>query len=244
MTKPSSKEFLETVLSPHMDLSLSLLKIVESTSTEDPSYRYQIAAIITFLSGIDKTLSLFYQLLYISGKIPWKEIAPRKDRTPIGYIECQWGLTKKIIELENFGVDISDLRGIVELRNAYMHDSYIYAGYSELFDFDSNQPYLGGTELSFRTVSPPMTYFTPELIRFYQSKLIENTCRVLDSNNWLSSWKHLDAKLKQLPTNPEPEFSQLGQSHENLHEIIESLNKRFIGHGANKLLGTATEENS
>ncbi len=241
MTKPSSRNFLESILSPHIDLSISLLELVESMNSEDPSHRYLIAAIITFLSGIDKTLSLFYQLLYISGRIEWKKIASNKDRTPVGYIECQWGLTKKIFELENFGVDISSLKELIDLRNMYMHDSYIYAGYSLSLDEETGEEYIGGTQLSHRNVSPPITNFTPKFIDFYRNVIVEEVSKILDSVDWLSSWKRLEEKLKELPINPEPEYSQLDQSHENLHEIIESLNRRFIGDGANKLLGTTTE---
>ena len=60
---PASRHFINSILHPHAELAVDLLRMVGSHSTADPSHRFQIAALIVFLSGVDKVLSLALQLM-------------------------------------------------------------------------------------------------------------------------------------------------------------------------------------
>src|SRR5215813_9714590 len=60
---PASRAFIDSILHPHVELAVDLLRMVNSRSTGDPTYRFQIAALTVFLSGVDKALSLAFQLI-------------------------------------------------------------------------------------------------------------------------------------------------------------------------------------
>ncbi len=70
--KSSSKELLTGVLKPNTDLAIDLIGMVNSLDTSDPTYRFQVASIIIFLAGVDKTLNLAFELIYLMDKVNWK----------------------------------------------------------------------------------------------------------------------------------------------------------------------------
>ena len=131
--KPSAKNLLKDVLYQHVDLALDLLHMVNSLSTGDRTYRFQIVALIIFLSGVDKTLSLTFELMYLAGKIDWKWLTKGDTPSP-GSVECHRGLTAKLEKLAALGLDITDLQWIIDLRNIYIHSCSIYVGYSIIVD--------------------------------------------------------------------------------------------------------------
>ena len=53
---PASREFINSILHPHVELAVELLRMVNSLSSGDPTYRFQIAALTVFLAGVDKEL--------------------------------------------------------------------------------------------------------------------------------------------------------------------------------------------
>lgn len=234
--KPSSKELLKGVLEPHTELALDLMKMVKFLDTNDPSYRFQVASIIIFLAGIDKTLSLAFELLYLAGKVDWNWMVPNtKSKPPVGFIECQRGLTAKIMKLKELGVDVTHLQRIIDLRNEYIHSCHIYVGYTVGLDGVECKTLLNPSAPVISFPLSPMTAFQPKEIQYYAEQLIDEISSFIDRMEWQGEWFKLAQKIEHLPQNPEPEYTQIVNEPEREFEILDALNKRFVGDGA-KLL--------
>lgn len=234
--KPSSKELLKGVLEPHRELALDLIKMVKSLDTSDSSHRFQIASVTIFLAGIDKTLSLAFELLYLAGKVDWSWMVPNnKSKPPAGFIECQRGLTAKIMKLKELGVDVTQLQGIIDLRNEYVHSCHIYVGYTLGLDEVECKTQLKSSAPVISFPLTPLTAFQPKEIQYYSELLIDEIGSFIDGVEWQRGWFKLTKKIEQLPQNPEPEYTQIVNDPERESEILDALNKRFIGEGA-KLL--------
>lgn len=234
--KSSSKKLLLGVLKPHTDLAIDLIKMVNSLDTSDPSYRFQIASIIIFLAGVDKTLNLAFELLYLVDKVDWKwMVSNQKYQSPAGFIECNKGLTAKINKLIDFGIDITCLQGIIDLRNEYVHSCNIYLGYTLRLEETESKTQLKPFGPVISAPLPPITYFRPENLQAYANNLVDSVGIYIDNLGWQNIWVELSKKLECLPKNPEPEYAQIINDSEKEFEIINMLNKRYIGNGA-KLL--------
>jgi hypothetical protein len=233
---PSSRELLKGVLDPHKELALDLLKMVKSLDTSDSSHRFQIASVTIFLAGIDKTLSLAFELLYLAGKVDWNWMVPNsKFQPPVGFIECQRGLTAKIMKLKKLGVNVPYLQGIIDLRNEYVHSCHIYLGYTLGFDDVECKIQLKPTTPIISFPLSPMTAFRSKEIYFFTEQIIDEISSYIDSVDWQSGWFKLTQKIECLPQNPEPDYSQILNEPERESEILDALNKRFIGEGARLL---------
>jgi len=235
-SKPSSKELLKDVLKPHSELALDLMRMVKSLDTGDPSYRFQIASVIILLAGVDKTLSLAFELLYLAGKVDWSWMVPNtRLKPPAGLIECHRGLTGKIIKLKELGVDVTHLQWIIDLRNQYVHSCHIYLGYTLGPDETEREIQLkpSGPIISFPL--PPMTVLQPEEIQYYIEQLVDEIGSFLDGVEWQNEWFMLAQKIDHLPQNPEPEYTQIMNEPEKELEIIDALNRRLVGDGAKSL---------
>lgn len=227
---PASREFINSILHPHVESAVDLLRMVNSLSTDDPTYRFQIAALTVFLSGVDKALSLACQLLYLADKVEWEWLTNRRKLEP-GVIECHRGLTAKLNKLHSLGLDLTELQWIVELRNAYIHSCKMYAGYRVEFDHgDTSRLILqaSGPEVSF--FGHPLVPFGPAEIQSYAGHLTDYLGRFLDGIKWQTAWSLLAEQLGHLPTNPEPEHSQMVDgSAEEIARLIVCLNERYVG---------------
>lgn len=69
---PASKELINSVLHPHVELAADVVGMVISRNRGDSTYRYQIAALTILLAGVDKALSLACLLMYLGRKVEWK----------------------------------------------------------------------------------------------------------------------------------------------------------------------------
>jgi hypothetical protein len=233
----SSKKLLNDVLKPHTELALDLMKMVKSLNSDDPSHRFQIASIIIFLAGVDKTLSLAFELLYLAGKVDWKWMSPNPiSKPPAGFIECTRGLTSKIIKLKYLGVDLTHLQWLADLRNEYVHSCSIYTGYSERIDETevNIQVKPSGPTISFPL--SPMTYIHAQEIQNYANGIVELIGSFVDQTDWYEGWFKIAENVKNLPSNPEPEHTQIMNEPERLFEILSALNDKFVGDGAKLLL--------
>ena len=229
---PASREFINSILHPHVELTVDLLRMVNSLSTGDPTYRFQIAALTVFLSGVDKALNLAFQLMYLADKVEWEWLTNRRKLEP-GVIECHRGLTAKLKKLHSLGLDMTELQSIVDLRNAYIHSCRIYAGYRVVAE-DRDTPRLilqtSGPDISFS--SPPLVPFGPAEIQRYAGHLTDYLGKYLDGIKWQAAWSLLAEQLDDLPINPEPEYSQMvDSSAEEITNLIVCLNERYIGEG-------------
>jgi hypothetical protein len=236
-SKLSSKELLRDVLQPHTNLALDLMGLIKSFDTIDPTHRFEIASIIIFLAGVDKTLSLAFELLYLAGEVEWKWMSPNpRSKPPAGFIECQRGLTAKIMKLKDLGVDITYLQWLINLRNEYVHSCSIYAGYTLGLNEDTEMLRLepSGPTLSFPLA--PMTAIRSEKIQYYADQMIELIGSFIDCTEWQRGWSTITEKLEDIPKNPEPEYTQIVHEPENELEILNTLNEKLIGDGAKLIL--------
>lgn len=239
----ASREFIDSILHPHVALAVDLLRMVNSRSTDDPTYRSQIAALTVFLAGVDKALSLAFQLMYLADKVEWEWLTGGRKLEP-GVIECHRGLTAKLKKLHALGLDLTELQWIVDLRNAYIHNCGIYAGYRVGVD-DRDTPRLilraSGPEISFS--SHPLVPFGPVEIQRYAGHLTDYLGKFLDGIKWQAAWSLLAEQLGHLPINPEPEHSQMVDgSAEEIDHLIVCLNERYIGEGLRRLRERKQEE--
>ena len=239
----ASKEFIDSVLHPHTGLAVDLLRMVRSRNTADPSHRFQIAALIVFLSGVDKALSLALQLIYLADRVTWRWLKHRR-KLESGVIECHQGLTAKLEKLHSLGLDLTGLQWIVDLRNDYIHSCRIYAGYRVGTDHGDTPRFIlraSGPEVSFS--GQPLVALGPARIQTYSGQLTDQLGRFLDGIKWQGAWALLKEQLGHLPINPEPEYSQmLNGSPEEIYSLIVSLNERHIGKGLWRLKGRKQEE--
>ena len=235
---PASWEFINMVLHPHAELAVDLFRMVHSRSTADPTHRFQIAALIVFLSGVDKVLSLALQLIYLADRVDWKWLTRGRKLDP-GVIECYQGLTAKLDELHSLGLDLTGLQWIVDLRNEYIHSCRIYAGYHGGIDEGGAPRFMlqaSGPNVSFS--GQPLVALGPAEIQTYAGQLTERLGRFLDEIKWQATWQLLEEQLGHLPINPEPEYSQaLDGSEEEIYRLIISLNERYVGEGFRWLRG-------
>jgi hypothetical protein len=240
---PASRLFIHSIMHPHTELAVDLLRMVGSRSTGDPSHRFQIAALIVFLSGVDKVLSLALQLMYLADRVEWRWLTNGRNLKP-GVIECHQGLTTKLNKLQSLGLDLTDLQWIVDLRNSYIHTCRIDAGYRVGVD-DGDTPQLilhaFGPEVS--SSAAPLVALGPTDIQTSAEGLADHLGEFLDGIKWQAAWALLQEQLGHLPVNPEPEYSQLADgSAEEIHSLILALNERYVGEGLRQLREPQQEE--
>lgn len=234
---PSSKVLLKDVLLPHMELAVDLMGMVKTFDTRDPTHRYQIASILIFLAGVDKTLNLAFELLYLAGKVDWKWMVPNpKPKPPAGFIECTRGLTAKIMKLKDLGVDITHLQWLINLRNEYIHSCSIYTGYSQTFDEIEDNIQLKPSEPTLFFPLSPIAFLSPQEIQYYANEIVDLIGSFIDRAEWQKGWFTIAEKVKNLPKNPEPEYTHIMNEPEKEFEILDALNEKFVGDGAKLLL--------
>lgn len=240
---PASREFIDSVLRPHAELAVDLLRMVRSRNTADPTHRFQIAALIVFLSGVDKTLSLALQLIYLADRVDWAWLTRGRKLEP-GVIKCHQGLTAKLEKLHSLGLDLTGLQWIVDLRNDYIHSCRIYAGYRVGTDHGDKPRFIlraSGPEISFS--GQPLVALGPAEIQTHAEDLTDQLGKFLDGIKWQAAWAFLEEQLGHLPINPEPEYSQmLNGSPEEIYSLAVSLNERYVGEGLRWLRDRKREE--
>lgn len=67
-------ELLRGMIEPHSQLATRLLGLVRHPSTDDPDDpkdEFEVAAVIVFLAGVDKLLSLSLEFLYLADHVEW-----------------------------------------------------------------------------------------------------------------------------------------------------------------------------
>jgi len=241
MKRLRSAQIFRVVMNAHAELAVQLVSKARSTRSNDPTSQYLSAAVVIFLAGVDKTLGLALQLCYIAGKITWKWLRPRKPNA--GVISCGPGLTAKLDKLRELGLDLTELQWLVDLRNMYLHSCSIYAGYRV------EPSWRGKPRLTLRASGPEVTSsgafivpFSAGDIRRMADQLTERVGKFLDKMNWQSHWKELTKKIERLPKDPHLEASRLPQaSADEIHSIVTSLNKRYVGEGFHKIMSVSVK---
>lgn len=234
----SAKTILQKVMNPHTALASELLGMVKTLSTGDPTSRFQIAGLTIFLAGVDKTLSLSLQLLYIAGKINFDWMVKNRKRRAVGVVFCDRGFGAKLDKMKEFGLNLEELKWLSELRNEYLHGVQIAAGYGVTV------PEHGKLALVLRARGPEITYGVEQLtpidssdLRRYGTTLTRTLGSLVDRAGWLSKWRILTEKIHRLPENPLPEYEMIGASNINgAGQAVALLNSRYIGPGFDQLL--------
>jgi len=228
-----AKEFLKKVLQPSTDLAAELAAKVKELNTRDPTYRYQIAAIVLFLSGVDKALSVACQLLYIGGRIEWKWLKPRHPEP--GVLGCGPGLMAKITKFKGLGLDLSHLKWLVELRNEYIHEASISVRY-QAGQWDDCGPMIViracGPEIGL--VGPPLLALQSSDFERWTDELAEALGAFVDQGDWQAAWRGLASKVEKLSI----DRSGAGATDniDELMNVIDSLTEKHIGIGLRYVL--------
>lgn len=236
---PSGRLMVKSLLDSHTELASELLGMVRARDTGDPTHRFQIAGVMVFLAGVDKALSLVLHLLYLAGCVDWGWLTgSRKTELLPGEVECGRGLMAKLFKIKSLGLDLTGLDWLVELRNLYVHDCSIYAGYKVSPEW-GERPRLrlraSGPEVS--TSQPPLAAIDAAVIQTYADDLARRLGSLLDRHGWSAAWRALQERLSQLPEDPEPELSRVASgTPEVIHECVTALNQRYVGDGLRKLL--------
>jgi hypothetical protein len=220
-----------------MELAVDLIGMVKTFDTSDPTHRYQIASILILLAGVDKTLSLAFELLYLAGMVDWKWMVPNpKSKPPAGFIECTRGLTSKIMKLKDLGVDVTHLQWLINLRNEYVHSCSIYTGYCESISETEDNFQVKPSEPTLFFPLSPLTFLRPQDIQSYANGIVELIGAFVDRTDWHKGWFKIAKNVENLPKNPEPAYTQIMNEPEKKFEILDALNEKFVGDGAKLLL--------
>jgi hypothetical protein len=207
-SRVSSAHLLRAVLKPHTRLAVDLLRLVKRrkigsrmrVSSDDPTHRFQIAALIVFLSGVDKALSLTLELAYIAGLVEWKWLKGRLKIEP-GEVICAPGISAKMDKLSELGLNLSALRWLVDLRNEYVHECRIYAGYSFAFSDSGDQLELKPHGPEITISQPPLVALGPQELKTYSLSLTTHLARFLDKSGWRKAWLEFSKQINSLPIN-------------------------------------------
>jgi len=235
---PSSKEFLKTSITSHANLAKDLLSMAESDETNNSNNRFQIASIIIFLAGVEKMLNIAFGILFLAGKVSWNWMTKGSRVKPeAGFITCTRGLTSKIYKMKEFGVDITDLLKIIDLRNYFIHNSNIYIGYSHGIDELTMRPHLFpvGPQISYPL--SPSTSWNDKYIQYYTNNILEVVSSFIDTTEWKSRWIEISQKLEKLPVFT-IQTKMAGNPGEfgSIEDKVYYLNEKYIGDGLVHLL--------
>ena len=231
---------IRSVLEPHAQLASDLLDMIRARNTGDPTHRFQIAGVMVFLAGVDKSLSLTLELLYLAGHVDWNWLigGRRKAEVLPGTIECGPGLTAKLRKIQDLGLSLPQLPWLVELRNWYVHDCRIYAGYRVTPNWEAGQTWLlrpVGPEVS--TLGPPLFAIDAPTLRAEADALVRRLGSLLDRKGGMAAWRALQKRLSQLPYDPQPELSRVAAgTPDTIHQCITALNEQHGGIGLRKML--------
>jgi hypothetical protein len=248
-------KLLRDILQPHTELAVDLLRLVRrrkiassmTVSTADPSHRFQIAALIVFLAGIDKSLSLALQLLYLAGAVNWNWLKGRGNPEP-GELICYPGFSAKMRKLEQLGFDFSFPNWLVELRNSYIHECSLYAGYGIVFAGEESLVQLRASGPVITGSSPPVTPLRPIHIKAYSRAYLKTLSRFLNKFGCTKKLITFHNHIQKLPINPEPEYSNFRENMkdytvDDCSDMVFRLNHQYVGEGF-KLLGSDPKKDS
>jgi len=231
------RSILQPILDPSTQLACDLVGMVKSRNSGDPTHRFQIAGLIVFLAGVDKALGLALEILYLTGRVDWKWLAANRSPEP-GFVECGRGLTAKLFKIRELGLDLTALGWLVEIRNWYVHECSIYAGYRVNVEWEEPpRAHLRAIGPEVSTSGIPLAGIDAATIKTYSDDLARLLGSLLDQNDWSTAWRRIQQRLSELPADPEPELTRIGPAGaEVIHEIVTALNARFLGDGLSKIL--------
>jgi hypothetical protein len=149
-----------------------------------------------------------------------------------------WSGAQKLLKIKDLGLDLTRVGWLVEMRNWYVHDCSIYAGYRVDIEWaEPPRPHLRAIGPEVSTSGIPLAGIDAAAIKTYSADLARLLGSLLDRNDWSIEWRKIQERLAHLPADPEPELSEVGPAGpEPIHEIVTALNARFLGDGLSKIL--------
>jgi hypothetical protein len=232
---------LQKIMEPHSRLASQLLGLVRSHSTADPTHEYQTAAVIVFLAGVDKALSLALEALYLAGHVKWDWLRGRRGSAHLtpGEIVCAPGFMAKLDRLKDLGCDLRDLAWLAEMRNSYVHDCTILGGYRVAPDANACRLTLRPFPLTVQGSGPFLLALSADDIAATTEEVVERLGRLLSEKDCEEAWRKVNEQAALLPTDPQPWTDQVNApraSADEIHEIVRALNAEAVGEGCAKLL--------
>lgn len=236
-------ELLREVIAPHSQLAARLLGLVRRPSTGDPDNstdEFEVAAVIVFLAGVDKLLSLSLELLYLAGHVEWQWMRGRRRESDVlpGQVFCDPGFATKISKLRELGCDLEELRSLAKARNTYVHECKVFAGYRIHPDFEGNRLDLRATGPVVDSSAPFQTGFRPEGIDTMTTALVDRLGAFLTDRYCEEGFRQIAERVAKLSDNPEPWTTRLRETDDYLDgasAIMEELNAAFVGKGLARL---------
>jgi hypothetical protein len=229
-------------MKPHSDLAIRLLGLVRRRDTGDPTHDYETAAMIVFLAGVDKVSSLALELLYLAGAVKWAWLHSKKWQTVRpGEIVCQPGFAAKLARLKELGCDLTELKWLSELRNSYIHDCTMFAGYRARPKFTPHggrvRLHPSGPTIDLRGAF--LNPFQPADVERMTAIIVQRLTRCLIRRGCMKALRVTSKRIAALPLDPEPWTERVNakaRGVEGISTIIEALNAEVVGDGCQKIV--------
>lgn len=240
-----SRVLLGAVMRPHSELAAELMRrSPRKKRRRGTSPTTREVAVIVFLAGLDKLLGLALQLLYLAGKVDlgWLHEGGRRADRLAGVLSCSPGLGAKINKLQSLGLDLSDLRWLVELRNRYVHSCSIDVRYKvSISDDEESRLSLRATGPEVSTVGEFAAGVTERHLRAWATGLISRIARFVEEKGGDAAWVALSREVRNLPVDPEPALDRVvaADDYGELADVVEALNNEKIGVGLVRLPSVA-----
>lgn len=234
-------ELLRGMIEPHSQLATRLLGLVRHPSTDDPKDEFEVAAVIVFLAGVDKLLSLSLELLYLAGHVEWHWMRGRRRESDVlpAKVFCDPGFATKIAKLHELGCDLTELRWLAEARNTYVHECNIFAGYRIHPDCEGKRLDLRATGPVVESSGPFQLGFRPESIDTMTTALVDRLGAFLTDRHCEEGFRQIAERVAKLSDNPEPWTTRLRETDDYLDgasAIMQELNEAVVGKGLAVLL--------
>jgi hypothetical protein len=250
MTTPLVVQLLRAVIDPHARLAVRLLERPADETREDSGEGFETAAVIVLLAGVDKVMSVALGLLYLAGRVDWVWMKGRRRRdnpVPSGLVVCGQGFGAKLNRLRDLDCDLTELDWLADLRNRYVHQSSLFAGYRIHPDFDGNR-------LTVRAVGPQVEAhgafavgLRPSDVPRMTDALLEHVGQCVQHHGCEEVLQRVSDRVEHFPHDPEPwtrHITGLADAGEvaQAGEVLEKLNADAVGEGLSVLLRPSGSE--
>jgi hypothetical protein len=240
-------KLLRGIMDPHSQLAARLLRLVPPPRTNDPDESkdgFEAAAVIVFLAGVDKLLSLSLELLYLAGHVKWRWMKEGRRESNVlpAQVFCGPGFTAKIAKLNELGCDLTELCWLSEARNNYVHECNIFAGYRIHPDFERKRLALKATGPVVESSGPLQLGWRPEGIDTMTTALVDRLGSFLIDRHCEEGLRQIAERVAKLSDNPEPWTTRLREASDDpdrVSDIMEELNATMVGKGLVRLLSSA-----
>jgi len=236
MCWPSSRGYLEAILKPHVALTGTLLGMARSDDTGDVRCGIETAALLVFMAGLDKVLSLACAFLHVAGQVDRKWLKSSPGQSWAGLLTCGNGMTEKIGKLRALGALHTEFALLVEVRNYYIHGHSLLAGYKIGTNEECTEPTLRPYGPSVGYGLAPSVGVTLTGLKQLGEGIIEELVEYIDRKTpWQENMRAIHRRLKSMPHDPPKELAQVA-TEPDPSRIVECLNAKHVGVQWEKLM--------